>query len=72
MSEEVEIPEEYYDKFEERAPDKGFDSAEEYIHYVLGQIYEKLQAQENGKESEYSEEEAEKVKEKLRGLGYME
>ena len=70
MGEKVEIPEDYYDKFEERAPEKGFDTAEEYINYVLGQIYEKLQNQEES-ESSYSEEEEEKVKEKLRGLGYL-
>lgn len=71
MSKEIEIPDKYYERFDDRASEKGFDSAEEYIEYVLGQIYEKLQNKENGG-SEYSEEEAEKVKEKLRGLGYLE
>lgn len=66
---EVDIPEEYYERFAERAPEKGFDSAEEYVNYVLGQVYEKLGSDDEG--STYTEEEEEKVKERLRGLGYM-
>jgi len=70
---EVDIPDEYYEKFAERAPDKGFDSADEYVNYVLGQIYEKLQRQERDDEdgSAYSEAEEEKVKDRLKGLGYL-
>lgn len=75
MGRAIEIPEEWHEKFEERAPDKGFESAEEYVHYVLQQIYEKLQQQEQDEEDKsaqrYSEEEERKVKERLRGLGYL-
>lgn len=67
---EIDIPDEYYEKFAERAPDKGFDSAEEYVTYVLGQVYEKLQDQDGGGTT-YSKEEEEKVKERLKGLGYL-
>lgn len=67
MAEKIAIPEEYYEKFEERSTEKGFADADEYVNYVLGQIYERLR---NDNE-EYSEEEKEKVKEKLKGLGYM-
>lgn len=67
---EVDIPEEYYEKFAERAPDKGFDSADEYVNYVLGQVYEKLQDQKS-EGTTYSKEEEEKVKERLKGLGYL-
>ncbi|MDY6770236.1 MAG: CopG family transcriptional regulator [Candidatus Nanohaloarchaea archaeon] len=66
----IDIPEEQYDAFEERAPEKGFDSADEYVQYVLQQVYEKLQRQDDGGAT-YSEEEEEKVKERLRGLGYL-
>lgn len=71
MGKKVEIPDEVYEKFGERASDKDLDSAEEYVNYVLKQIYEKLQKQESDQDSGYSEEEAEKVKEKLKGLGYL-
>lgn len=77
MGTEVEIPDEWYETFAERAPEKGFDSTEEYIHYVLQQIYEKLERQDaagddGGDGREYSEAEAEQVKDRLRGLGYLE
>lgn len=72
MGKDVEIPDEYYEKFAERAPDKGFETADEYVNYVLGQIYEKLQRQEgDNQESTYTKEEEEKVKDRLRGLGYL-
>lgn len=68
---EVDVPEEHYERFEERAPDKGFDTADEYIRYVLKQVYEKLEGRESGEKSSYTPEEEEKVKDRLRGLGYL-
>ncbi|MFB6200098.1 MAG: CopG family transcriptional regulator [Candidatus Nanohaloarchaea archaeon] len=62
---EVKIPEEFYERFESRASEKGFDSAEEYIIDVLRQVYDKLEPE------DFSEEEEEQVKEKLKDLGYM-
>ena len=70
MSRKVEISDEMYETFEERAPEKGLDSAEEYVNYVLQQIVEKLEG-EDKEEKTYSEEEEKKVKERLRGLGYL-
>lgn len=67
----IEIPDEYADRFEERAPEKGFDSMEEYVNYVLGQVVEKLERQQGDDESAYTEEEEEKVKDRLKGLGYL-
>jgi uncharacterized Ntn-hydrolase superfamily protein len=73
MGQNVEIPDEYYETFADRAPDKGLDSADEYINYVLKQVYEKLQRQEQDSEDEttYTEEEEQKVKDRLKGLGYL-
>ncbi|MDY6765986.1 MAG: CopG family transcriptional regulator [Candidatus Nanohaloarchaea archaeon] len=68
---EIDIPDEHYETFKERAPEKGFDTAEDYVRYVLEQVYEKLQEKEDGDETSYTEEEEEKVKERLRGLGYL-
>lgn len=67
MGKQVEVPEKYYRKFEERAPEKGFDTPEEYMRYVLGQVYEKLQDQDDSSEAQ----DEEKVKDKLKDLGYM-
>lgn len=73
MGRQVEIPDEYFEKFEERAPEKGLDSGEEYVNYVLKQIFEKLQRQEQDEDdgATYTEEEEQKVKDRLKGLGYL-
>ncbi len=44
----------------------GFDSLEEFLDFVLETVLE-----EEGPGSEMSEEDEEKVKERLRALGYM-
>ncbi len=73
MGRDIESPDKWYNAFKERAPEKGFDTADEYVNYVLKQIYEKLQRQQqdDSSDTEYSEEEEEKVKDRLRGLGYL-
>lgn len=71
MGKKVEIPDDMYELFEERAPEKGLDSAEEYVNYVLGQIQDKLEGQEESDEQTYTEEEEKKVKNRLKDLGYM-
>ena len=73
MAKKIEIPDEIYEKFEERASDKDLDSAEEYANYILKQVYEKLERSdfEDSNNEEYSEEEEEKVKDRLKDLGYM-
>lgn len=68
---DVEIPEEQYEAFENRAGEKGFDSADEYVRDVLRQVYEKLEGGGDSGDATYTEEEEEKVKDRLRGLGYM-
>lgn len=64
----IDIDDEHWDAFEQRAEEKGFDTTEEYVQHVLRQVYEKLQRQ--NKET-YSEEDEEKVRDRLRNLGYM-
>lgn len=73
MAKKIEIPDEWYKKFQERAPDKGLDSAEAYVEYVLQQIYEKLQRQEGSSEDDgaYSEADEQRVKDRLKSLGYL-
>lgn len=63
----VEIDKDKYTAFAARAEDKGFDSAEEYVQHVLQQVYDKLQRQ----EKTFSDEDEEKVRDRLRNLGYM-
>lgn len=60
----VEIDDETIEKLKIRAQDKGFGSVEEYIETVLKQIAKKVEKKHSGKDEE-------KVKDRLRSLGYM-
>lgn len=66
----VDIKDEIYDVLELRAEEKDFDETEEYVNYVLRQVAEKVRKEKKQQES-YSNEEEEKVKDRLRGLGYL-
>ncbi len=64
----VEIPQELYEKIEERIQDTEFGSVSEYVTYVLREVLASLEEEE---EEVFTEEEEEKVKERLRALGYL-
>lgn len=67
---EVELSEETYGLLAKRGKEKGFDTTEDYINYVLDQVAEK--AKEKMAEDEgFSDEDEEKVKRRLKGLGYL-
>jgi len=63
----VKIPKEIYEKIEERIKDTEFKSVDEYVTYVLKEVLASLEED----EEVFSEEEEEKVKERLRALGYL-
>jgi|Deesub1362A_J573_1020465.scaffolds.fasta_scaffold23780_1 Arc/MetJ-type ribon-helix-helix transcriptional regulator len=63
----VKIPFELYKKIKERVKVTEFESVEEYVTFVLEEVVKEEGAQEYG----LSEEDEEKVKERLRGLGYL-
>jgi|Deesub1362B_J571_1020462.scaffolds.fasta_scaffold00502_3 Arc/MetJ-type ribon-helix-helix transcriptional regulator len=64
----VRIPDRLYMEIEERVKESGeFESVEEYVTFVL----EELLKDEEEEEYSLSEEDEEKVKERLRGLGYL-
>jgi CO dehydrogenase/acetyl-CoA synthase beta subunit len=67
---QIEIDDDIYGILEARAGEKDFDETEEYIQHLLQQVVEKIKREKQSQE-EYSDEEEEKVKERLRGLGYM-
>jgi len=62
----IEIREDLIKKLEKRAKEKDMNSVEEYIENILEQVVERLK----GDEKIVSKEE-EKVKERLRALGYI-
>jgi Arc/MetJ-type ribon-helix-helix transcriptional regulator len=64
----VKIPFELYKKIEERVKVTEFESVEEYVTFVLEEV---VKEEEGTQEYGLSEEDEEKVKERLRGLGYL-
>lgn len=62
---EVKIPKELYDRIKKQIEGTDFRSVEEFIIYALESVLEDIT------EDVYSEEEEEKVKERLRALGYI-
>lgn len=72
----VEIPEEIIKKLKERVDSADeFKDVEEYVNYILKQVVERLDTEKEekkeSKEETYSQEDEEKVKERLRSLGYL-
>ncbi len=62
----ITIPKSLYDKIKEEADNAGFTDIEEFIRFVLEQLVESGETGE-----ELSPEDEEKVKERLRALGYI-
>lgn len=65
----VSIPVQLYEKIKERIEGTGFTSVSDYVTYVLREVLASLEEEE--KEEVFSKEEEEKVKERLRALGYL-
>lgn len=67
-SKSVSLPVELYRRVERRVKATGFSSVEEYIKFVLEEVLK-----EKGEEGEadFSREEEEEVKKKLKALGYL-
>ena len=65
----VDIPKDVYEGVEKRVKVTEFNSVEEYVAYVLRQVLEQV-GKEPG-EAAYSREDEERVKERLRSLGYL-
>jgi Arc/MetJ-type ribon-helix-helix transcriptional regulator len=66
----VSIPEDVYKKIEGRVEGAGFNSVSEYVTYVLKEVLASLE-EDSEEEQVFTEEEEEKVKERLRALGYI-
>ncbi|HEC95547.1 MAG: CopG family transcriptional regulator [Candidatus Cloacimonas sp. 4484_209] len=65
----VSIPIQLAEKIEKRIKDTGFNSVSSYVTYVLREVLSSLE--EEKKEEVFTKEEEEKVKERLRALGYL-
>ncbi len=70
----IEIPEEIIEKLKKRVDSTDeFDSVQAYVEYILKQVVERLETEKQEKDEEpaFSEEDEEKVKDRLRSLGYL-
>ncbi len=66
----VSIPKPLIEKIKERMKGTGFSSVSSYVTYVLRQIISSIQEEERSKQA-FTKEEEEKVKQRLRDLGYI-
>ena len=65
----VSIPKPLYDKIKDLIEDTGFTSVSDYVTYVLREVIASIEEEE--KEDVFSKEEEEKIKARLRALGYI-
>ena len=65
----VSIPKPLADKIKKRLKGTGFNSVSSYVTYVLRQVISSLE--EEKKKEAFSKEDEEKIKERLRNLGYI-
>ena len=66
----VSIPKPLAEKIKERMKGTGFSSVSSYVTYVLRQVLSSIEADERSKQA-FTKEEEEKVKQRLRDLGYI-
>ncbi len=66
----VSLPKTLAEKIKERMKGTGFSSVSAYVTYVLRQVLSSIEEEERSKQA-FSKEEEEKVKDRLRGLGYL-
>ena len=66
----VSIPKPLIEKIKERMKGTGFSSVSSYVTYVLRQILSSIEEEERSKQA-FTKEEEDKVKQRLRDLGYI-
>jgi len=66
----VSIPKPLVEKIKKRMKGTGFPSVSSYVTYVLRQVISSIEEENKSKEA-FTKEEEEKVKQRLRDLGYI-
>ncbi len=66
----VSIPKPLADKVKERMKGTGFASVSSYVTYVLRQVLSSIEEEKHSKQA-FTKEEEDKVKQRLRDLGYI-
>jgi len=68
----VSLPKKLVEKVKERIADTGFNSVSSYVAYVLRQVLSNVEEKESEvKKDPFSKKDEEKVKARLRSLGYL-
>jgi Arc/MetJ-type ribon-helix-helix transcriptional regulator len=67
----VSIPVPLFKKVEERIQGTGFTSVSSYVTYVLREIIAEEERQDDDDTQPFSKEDEERVKDRLRALGYI-
>jgi len=72
MGHKVEIESDLYKKIKKRVKKTEFKTVEEYVNYVLEEVIKQVEEEDQDTtDAAYSKEDEEKVKERLRALGYL-
>lgn len=58
-------------KLKKRMKDTEFKTLSEYVNFILEEVLSSLEDQDDEGDVEYTEEDEEKVKQRLRDLGYL-
>lgn len=66
----VSIPKILAEKIKERMKGTGFSSVSSYVAYVLRQVLSSIEEEEKSKQA-FTKDEEDKVKQRLRDLGYI-
>ena len=69
----VSIPAQLAEKLKKRIEGTGFSSLSSYVTYILRQVVSSIEMDETKKKEKeaFSEEDEKRVKDRLRGLGYL-
>ena len=68
----ISIPKPLADKIKKRCEGTGFNSVSSYVTYVMRQVLSKVEKVNETQEKEaFSEEDEQKVKQRLKRLGYL-
>jgi len=66
----ITIPTLLAEKLKKRTEGTGFNSLSSYVTYILRQLISGIESEKQKKEA-FSKQDEEKIKERLKGLGYM-
>lgn len=66
---QINIEDGLYSVLEQRSKEQGYKTPEEYINFILKQIADKISV--SAKKQVYTEEDQQKIKQRLQSLGYI-